>query len=719
VDTTSDAWQETPSSVALDGGARLPAAERRVRAPMAQPLDDTRRRPAVVALVLAVLVTTAGFPAARAAEEPPPLTELSLEELMDVEVTLPSRRPASRALASAPVFVVTQEDIRRSGVTNIPDALRLAPGVQVAEATASQWAVGIRGFASRLTRSLLVLMDGRSLYTPLFAGTYWEVQNTFLEDVDRIEVVRGPGGALWGPNAFNGVINVVTKDARATQGLLAVGGGGTEERAFGRVRYGGKLGDDLYYRLYGLYFDRAAFPTTGGAPRVDDWRDGQGGFRIDWDPTAEDSFTLQGALYDGKIGQNTPIIAYQPPLVSFTTEDVDVSGGNVLGRWNRELGTLGDLVLQMYWDHTFRRDPTFEEQRDTFEVDFQNRLELPWRQELLWGFLYRVSADRTRGIPTIQFVPADETLHLVSVFLQDDVWLVPDRLRLSLGVRFDNTTYTDFDYQPSGSLLWLPLPRHSAWASISRAVRTPSRIERALFLTGQPINLDRPGNQQCLPPGARCVYPQITGSDAFENETVLAYQLGYRMQPLDDVFFDVATFYNEYDHLQTGEQGTPFDQDEPPLPHTLIPIVFTNLAHGQSFGVEVTTTWLPFPWWRLSGVYSYLEIDLRTDAGASDVIGAEAAADASPHHQVTALSSLDLPWDARFDAVFRFVDDIRVGAQLIPSYATFDVRVAQQLTEDLEISLVGQNLGQAEHREFFPGNLVPRGMYGQVRWRWR
>jgi iron complex outermembrane receptor protein len=647
-----------------------------------------------------------------------PLTELTLEELMDVKVTLPSRRPESRSLAASPVFVVTQDDIRRSGVTNIPDALRLAPGVQVAEGTASQWAVGIRGFASRLTRSLLVLMDGRSVYTPLFAGTYWEVQNTFLEDIDRIEVVRGPGGALWGPNAFNGVINTVTKSARETQGLLAVGGGGTEERAFGRVRYGGKVGDDLHYRLYGLYFDRAAFPTTGDVPSVDDWRNGQGGFRIDWDATTDDAFTLQGDIYDGKIGQNTPIIAYEPPFVSFTDEDVDVSGGNVLGRWNRRLGAGADLVLQMYYDHTFRRDPTFSEQRDTFEVDFQNRLELPWRQELLWGFLYRVSADATHGVPTIQFVPPSETLHLVSGFLQDDVWLVPDSLRLSLGVRFDSTTYTDFDYQPSGSLLWLPAPRHTTWASISRAVRTPSRIERALRLTGQPINLDRPGNVQCLPPGSRCVYPQITGSDDFENETILAYQLGYRMQPIDEVFFDVAAFFNEYDHLQTGEQRPPFDQDEPPLPHTLIPIVFTNLAHGQSYGVEVTVTALPRPWWRLSGVYSYLEIDLRTDPGVADVTGAEGAANGSPHHQVTAQSSLDLPWDVSFDAVFRFVDKIRIGAQLIPSYATFDVRLAQQLTEHLEISVVGQNLAQAEHREFFPGNEVPRGMYGQVRWRW-
>ena len=669
----------------------------------------------MLVVALALIAPVAG---SAAAPEDPPLTELTLEELMNVEVTLPSRRPEALARASAAVTIITQDDIRRSGVTNIPDALRLAPGVQVAEATASQWFIGIRGFASRLTRSLLVMMDGRSLYTPLYAGTYWEVQNTFLEDIDRIEVVRGPGGALWGPNAFNGVINVVTRSARETQGMLATAGGGTEERAFARARYGGQVGDDLYYRIYGLYFDRAAFPTTDGAPGVDDWSQGQGGFRLDWEPTSDDAVTLQGDLYDGSIGQRTPIISYEPPFVSFTDRAVDVSGGNVLGRWNRRLGEGSDLALQLYWDHTFRRDPTFREQRDTFDVELQHRIQLPWRQELLWGGEYRVSADSTAGIPTLQLDPADETLHLVSGFVQDDVWLLPDRLRLTVGSRFDSTTYSDFDYEPNASLAWYPAPRHALWGSVSRAVRTPSRIETGLFLTGQPINLERPANVACLPSAARCVYPQITGNDDFESETILAYQLGYRVQPESWLFLDVATFYNEYDHLQTLEQRAPFDQDTPPLPHTLVPLLFTNRMHGQSFGVEIGATALPRSWLRLSAVYSYLEIDLHSDPGGADASNATAVEDASPHHQVTAQGAIELPWQAELDLVFRYVDRLQVGAQVVPAYATFDVRLAKVFANALEVALVGQNLGQATHREAFPGQEVPRGMYGQLRWRY-
>jgi iron complex outermembrane receptor protein len=670
----------------------------------------------LMALVL-ILPSAALDATADSAADGPPLTELTLEELMDVEVTLPSRRPEALSNASAAIYVVTQDDIRRSGVTNIPDALRLAPGVQVAEANSSQWFVGIRGFASRLNPTLLALMDGRSLYTPLFAGTYWEVQNTFLEDIDRIEVVRGPGGALWGPNAFNGVINIVTKSARETQGLSTTAGGGTEDRAFGRARYGGHIGDDVYYRFYGMYFDRAAFPTTSGSTGVDGWADGQGGFRVDWQQSADDSVTLQGDLYSGSIGQNTPIIAYEPPFVSFTDKHVDVSGGNVLGRWNRRLGASSDLTLQVYYDHTLRRDPTFTEDRNTGDIDFQHRIELPWRNEFMWGGEYRISADATHGIETIQFDPPSETLNLGSVFLQDEWWLVDDELRITAGSRFDTTTYSHFDYEPSVSFLWLPLARNAAWGSVSRAVRTPSRIERGLLLSGQPINLQRPDNTACLPAGARCAYPQVTGNPQFETETTLAYQLGYRLQPAPAVFADVATFFNEYDHLETLERLPSFDQDSPPLPHTLVPLLFTNQLHGKSYGVEVSITTRPTSWSRLSGTYAYLVLDLQEDQGSTDVSNATLAEKASPHNEVTMQGGVDLPWSAALDGVFRYVDQLQFGAQQVPAYATFDVRLAKTFASNIELALVGRNLGQATHVEAFPGQEVPRGMYGQVRCR--
>jgi iron complex outermembrane receptor protein len=655
--------------------------------------------------------------AAAAAQDDRELTELTLEELMNVEVTLPSRRPASRTQAAAAVAVITNEDIRRSGFRHLPDVLRLAPGVQVASITSSQWAVGVRGFASRLARSVLVLMDGRSVYTPLFAGTYWEVQDAVLQDIDRIEVVRGPGGTLWGANAVNGVINIVSRPARETQGLLALGGGGSEERGFGTLRYGGQLGDDVYYRVYGKYFYRAAFPDPGGNDSDDAWQMGRGGFRLDWEASEADALTLQGDAYDGVIGQSTPIVQYEPPFAFLSMKDVDVSGANLLGRWNHAFSPTSDLVVQTYYDHTFRREPNFTEERNTWDIEAQHRFTLPWRQEILWGLDYRLSDDSTHGIPTVEFVPPSRTLHLFSFFLQDDIWIVPERLRVSIGSKFETTTYTDFDYQPSGSVLWMPAAQHWLWGSISRAVRTPSRIEHDLLLTAQPFNAAPPDNVVCLPPGSPCTYPRITRNPDFEPETVLAYQVGYRVQPVERLFIDLASFYNQYDNLLTLETGAPFPEEEPPLPHVIVPFVFANQLHGESYGVEIAATAQLTDWWRVSGQYSYLQISLQQDRGSTD-ISQEAAEDASPHNQVSVLSAIDAPWGVRFDTVLRYVDNLEVSGQVIPSYFTFDVRLAMQLGHGVEIAAVGQNLAQAEHREFAFGTEVPRGAYAQVRWEW-
>lgn len=661
------------------------------------------------AYALAALIASA---AAKAAD----LTELSIEDLMQVEVTLPSRHPESWARAGAAVYVITQDDIRRSGVTNIPDALRLAPGVQVARATSSQWAVGVRGFASRLARSVLVLMDGRSVYNPLFAGTYWEVQDTALEDIDRIEVIRGPGGTLWGANAFNGVINIVTKSAAETQGLVAMGGGGTQERGFGTVRYGGRIGDDLFYRAYGKYFYRSAFPNPSG-PEYDQWQAGRGGFRIDWAATAQDRVTVQGDLYTGEAGESVGIAQYEPPFFIETTKPADFSGGNVLGRWTRAFSDTSELVVQTWYEHAFRRDSNFTEERNTFDLDAQHRFALPWNQQLTYGLDWRITGDTSHAVPTIQLRPRSQTLNLVSVFFQDDLWILPDRLRLTVGYKLEYTDYSPVNNQPSGSLWWMPLEKHWLWASISRAVRTPSRIERDLSLTARPLNLAPDDPSLCLPAGSRCLYPRVVANPSFRSETLLAYQLGYRVQPLEQLFLDVATFYNSYDDLLSIDARPPFDEDEPPLPHAVAPFVFANKLHGESWGVELSTTTRPLPWWRLTASYSYLRIRLRADAG-STAVNPQAQDAASPQNQVSVLSTLDLPFSIQLDSFWRYVDTIRVNNQRIPSYVTFDVRAARRLTDSLELSLVGQNLWQPQHREFSPGTAVPRGFYGQLRFQW-
>jgi len=337
---------------------------------------ESYRRPyrqarALRVAIVGLMVCVAARPAAYG--RTPELAELSLEELMNIEVTSVSRRPERRADAPAAIYVITQEDIRRSGVTSIPEALRLAPGVEVAKVDANKWAIGIRGFASRLARSVLVLIDGRSVYTPLFAGTYWEVQDVMLEDVERIEVIRGPGGTLWGANAFNGVINIITHNAKDTQGGLISAGGGSEEQGFGAARYGGKLGADAFYRVYGKYFNRdGGFNPRGDA--YDGWHEARGGFRADWYPTQQDHLKLQGDLYEGETGQRTALTLFNPPFVSIAQRNADLSGGNLLGRWRRTLSPTSEVSLKMYYDHTFRREPNFRDAQLPFAGAARNHV---------------------------------------------------------------------------------------------------------------------------------------------------------------------------------------------------------------------------------------------------------------------------------------------------------------------------------------------------------
>ena len=438
---------------------------------------------ALCAIALA-LPLHAGLASAEEREED--LTTLGLEELMNIEVTSVSKKLEKRSGAAAALYVITEEDIRRSGATSIPEALRLVPGVEVSRIDSNKWAIGVRGFGSRLARSMLVLIDGRSVYTPLFAGTYWEVQDTLLEDIDRIEVIRGPGGTLWGANAVNGVINIITKHSRDTQGLLATAGGGTEERAFGSARYGGTLGETFTYRLYGKYFDR----DGGFVPRGDDydaWSMSRGGFRTDWAMGPQDTLKVQGDLYDGDAGQHAVITRFRPPFTQVVEDDATLSGANLLGRWRHEVSDRSDLALQAYYDNTYRREPSFRERRNTFDLDFQHRFGIPWRQEIIWGLGYRLTADNTGSVPTIVFRPRDRSDDLYSLFAQDEVTVIEDKLRLIVGSKFEHNDYSGFEFQPSGRLVWTPAGSHVVWGSISRAVRTPSRLDHDLELTAPPI----------------------------------------------------------------------------------------------------------------------------------------------------------------------------------------------------------------------------------------
>lgn len=658
-------------------------------------------------LVLAV-------PVPGGAREALDLTELTLEELVNTEVTTVSKKAERRVDAADAVYVLTGEDIRRSGVTTIPDALRLVPGVQVARIDANSWAIGIRGFASALARSVLVLIDGRSVYNPLFAGTYWEIQDTFLEDIDRIEVVRGPGGTLWGANAFNGVINIITKKAAETQGGIAIVRGGTEEQGFGAARYGGSVGDDLHYRAYAKAFNRdGGYPGDGS--EYDDWWMARGGFRADWRPQIEDLLTLQGDIYQGQLGSSVTITQFAPPFQEAEKGNSDVSGGNLLGRWNRAFSPTSDSTLQFYYDNTFRRDLDFTEERNTVDIEWQHRFGPLPRHEIVWGLNYRVTADETAGPDSQRFTPNDRTTHLFGAFLENEIAIIRDVLHLTLGSKFEHNDFSGFEVQPNARLLWRPFERHTFWGSIGRAVRVPARLEHDFSFTAPPLNLDPSQPNQCAPAGDPCVFPRIVGNDSIDSETVIAYQVGHRMQLIDRVGIDSVVFYNDYDDLQSVGVGTSFPEDTPPPPHAVLELPLGNKLHGQSYGVEIAADVFAADRWRVYSGYSFVHLNVERDAPAIELTRRNSER-MSPQHQAFARSQLELPWNLRFDANARYVDAL--SGPGIRSYFTFDVRFEAPITQSLSLSLVGLDLWDSHHREFPGGTQVERSGYAQLRYRW-
>lgn len=633
------------------------------------------------------------------------LLSLSLKELSELRVTSVSKTPQDWFRAPAAIHVITGEAIRRSGVTSLPEALRLAPGVHVARLSANQWAIGIRGFQDRLSRATLVMIDGRSVYTPLFAGTYWELQDVMLEDVDRIEVIRGPGGAVWGANAVNGVINIITKSAADTPGMLATAGGGSEERAFGSVRYGGRAGETTHYRVYGKYFDRDSSFAVGTIDEFDDWRMGQAGFRTDWEPGSGQTVTVQGDAYEGRAGQRVGIATYTSPFSQILRDDTDLFGANVLGRWSRAFES-SRLTVQFYYDHTDRDDPDFREVRDTVDLDVQHTVSAGSRHTITYGAGHRLTADDTDGIPTIKaFEPDRRTLELWNVFAQDEIELVREKLDLTLGAKAEKNEYTGWEYQPSGRLSWSPTPKQNVWGAVSRAVRTPSRVDREPSIA-----------ISASPPPPSIVTARFTPNDAFESETLLAYELGYRAQPVPSFFSGVSGFYNRYDDVQSLNILPVFVETNPPPAKAVLPFIFENRMTGRIYGIEANTAWDPVPWWRLEALYSYAHLNFHPKEGSTDGVSENSLENSSPQHQAVFRSSLDLPGSVEIDPMFRYVSS--VPDEDVPAYWTADLRIGwSNARRNLEVAVVGQNLLQPRHAEYGATTEVQRGVYGKVTWR--
>ena len=627
---------------------------------------------------------------------PSELKKLSVEDLMDIEVTSVSKHPEKLSETASAIQVVTGGDIRRSGASSIPEALRLADNLQVAQKGSQGWAISARGFNTDLANKLLVLMDGRSVYTPLYSGVFWDVQDYLLEDLDRIEVISGPGGTLWGANAVNGVINIISKSAKDTQGLYMEGGGGSELRGFGGARFGGTLASNVYYRVYGKYFDRDGAVFANGNDAGDSWNMGRGGFRMDAETSLQNTFTLQGDYYSGR----EDVI---------TGGETEVAGGNVLGRWSHTFSEDSDMSLQLYYDRTHLATPkpaffaapagTLVDDLDTYDLDFQHRFRLGERNHVVWGLGYRFTHDRVKNAPSVVFVPAVLDHDLFSGFVQDEIML-HEKLLLTLGTKLEHNDYTGYEVEPNGRLQWNVTPKQMFWGAISRAVRTPSRIDHDFQ---QPTGLAAPFDNLFLP-----------GTN-FTSETLIAYELGYRAQLISKVAASISAFYNEYDDVRSST----------PTPVFGFPLVFENNLEGETYGFELSATYQPLDWWELRAGYNLLKEDIRVKSGEVDFSnGLNETAD--PQQQFSVRSSMDLQQNVEWDARLRWVDTLHNNngptPGTVPSYFELDVRLAWRPTKRIELSVVGQNLLHDHHPEYgFPSPTreeIQRSVYGKVSFRW-
>jgi iron complex outermembrane receptor protein len=616
---------------------------------------------------------------------------LSLDALMQTEVTSVSRRPETLLDSASAIQVISDDDITRSGAATIPQALQLADNLDIAQKDPHDWAISARGFNSNLGDKMLVLMDGRTVYTPLFSGVFWNAQDYLLEDIDRIEVISGPGGTLWGANAVNGVINVTTKGAQDTQGLYIEQGGGTGLQEFTGMRYGGTLAPNVYFRVYGKFLDVEDGNLAGGQDASDSWRQGQGGFRIDAFPSAQNAFTLQGDFYSGD-------------------EDLEsggssrLAGGNLLGRWTDTLSADADMRLQVYYDRTHLSDPfgaspfapagVLVDDLDTYDLDFQHHFVIAGSNQVVWGFGYRLTHDDVmQEAPNFGFLPASLDRSLFSLFGQDEVRLRPD-LFFTFGTKIEHNDYTGFELEPNVRMRWALASNQDLWAAVSRAVRTPSRLDTDLTEPSPPHTL-------------------IEGSRAFTSEVLVAYELGYRVQIGSDASASVSTFFNDYDRLRSLSL----------TPVTVLPLVYENHLVGRTYGAELSGSYEVFDWWRLRAGYDLLEEHISVRAGQTDFYNALNET-SDPKYQFSIRSSVDLSSRLALDTDLRFVDTLRDNngpvVDAVPSYYELGARLAWRVSRNLELSVVGQNLLHPYHAEYGPSGPareeVQRTIFAKAAW---
>ena len=602
-----------------------------------------------------VLVTWAIAPlpatGAQAGAQAPDLKALSLEELMQIDVTTAAREPERRIETPAAVSVITSEDIRRYGVDTLADALRLADSVSVSRFNGGSWAITTRGFSAITNNKLLVMIDGRSVYTQLFGGVFWEAQHVPLPDLDRIEIIRGPAGTLWGPNAVNGVINIITKRAADTQGVVLRGVTGSRERAHLLGRYGGQANPKTFYRFYGVGSEFDSPQLQDGTSAGEDRRIRQAGGRIDWDLAGQARLTVQGDVTTGRMGLQD-------------RADIQMDGGNVVVTYNKPLGAGEAVQIVAYADHEQRDVPQQSwESRTTYNLEGQHSIRLAPKYRLLWGGGFRSTFSDTKGTPLLFFEPEDRTINQIHGFAQAEFTPNPE-WALTLGTRGERMTFSGFELQPAVRARYSPRIDTIVWGAVSRAVRTPTRFDRELRV--------RVNNMVV-----------IRGDSGFKPEQLTAYESGARFLPRSNVSLEASVFYNEYDDLRSQE-ATPF-------------ITLANLYDGHTTGVELSGNVQPHSRWLVHASYTGQRVSLVPLPESRDTTNARAEAD-DPSHIFSMRSYFNLPGGIELDGFFRAIGKLRASS--LPGYQELDMRIGWQATDQLDISLIGRELLHPRHAEF-------------------
>ncbi|MES2103594.1 MAG: TonB-dependent receptor [Pseudomonadota bacterium] len=634
------------------------------------PQSSRHQKSKCLELIPAILLFSATLSPAAAfamAAPGPNFADLSFEELANIQITSVSKKAERLAGAPASVFVITNEEIRRSGASTLPEALRLAPNLEIARVDARNYAITARGFNSVFENKLLVLIDGRTVYSPFFSGVFWDAQDVILEDIERIEVISGAGATLWGANAVNGVINIITRSARDTQGGLLAAGGGEHEHN-GALRYGGKLDNGAYYRVYGKYSDNDDTRSPAGKLAQDGWHRTQAGFRSDWDGD-DKAVMLEANAYDASLRQPA-------------TRDIQLTGVNLLGRIAKKLADGSDMSLQVYWDHTERDQPiAYFDRLDTFDIEFQHALQLGNSHNIVWGAGYRYAMDKVQqNGANFAFLPSSLNMQWGNIFAQDEISL-PNNLRLTAGLKFEHSYYTGAEYLPNVRLAWDPAPNQLVWASISRSIRSPSRIDRDFYVLPKPIIIN----------GLPRFF--IAGGPHFESEVAKDMELGYRGQLLPTLTYSVTAFHTRYDKLRTLEPGA-----------LGLDAVFSNMAEGSSHGVEMWGTWQAAPGWRVSAGLVSQKLRVWLKPGSKDTSGTTGLLNNDSNHYWTLRSSFDISERQEIDLTLRHVGALPTPP--VAAYTSLDLRYGWKIRPNWELSVIGQNLLHASHAEW--GNLLTR-----------